>query len=60
MVKGKNQPVEIYIPIDKKIPPFPGNLFPELRTHNYAYGFKKKIDFANQQIFGRDDQYKKV
>lgn len=47
MVKGKNQPVEIYIPIDKKIPPFPGNLFPELRTHNYAYGFKKKIDFAN-------------
>ncbi|CAD8172324.1 unnamed protein product [Paramecium pentaurelia] len=60
IVKGKNQPVEIYVPLEKSQASTPGNFFPILRTNNYAFGFKRKTEFANQQIFGREEPYKKI
>ncbi|CAD8156300.1 unnamed protein product [Paramecium octaurelia] len=59
-VKGKNAPVHIYVPLDKPLEPTPGNLFPNFKTHNYAYGFAKKSDFIAIQLFGREEQHKKL
>ncbi|CAD8074136.1 unnamed protein product [Paramecium sonneborni] len=59
-VKGKNAPVHIYVPLDKPVEPTQGNLLPNFKTHNYAYGFAKKSDFIAIQLYGREDQHKKL
>lgn len=35
--------------------PSPGNLLPNFKTHNYAYGFAKKTEFASIPLFGREE-----
>ncbi|CAD8171450.1 unnamed protein product [Paramecium pentaurelia] len=59
-VKGKNAPVHIYVPLDKLVEPTQGNLLPNFKIHNYAYGFAKKSDFIAIQLYGRDEQHKKL
>lgn len=54
-VKGKLEPVLIYVPVEKDLEPTEKNLFPNFKSHAFTFGFAKRLEFKDVQLFGRDE-----